>query len=54
MLGGVRGSSGDVPLRDMLMSCKEDMTSFMALVRGEGVKLFRPCTRGSGEGGAGV
>jgi hypothetical protein len=52
MLGGVGGSSGEFPLLDMLISCNEDMTSFIAFVKGEGVKL--PLTPGTGEGGSGV
>ena len=54
MLGGVAGSSGELPLLDILISCNEDMTSFIALVSGEGVKLPLTPDRGSGEGGSGV
>jgi hypothetical protein len=54
MLGGVAGSSGELPLLDMLISCNEDMTSFIALVNGDGVKLALAPGRGSGEGGSGV
>ena len=36
------------------MSCNDDITSFMAFVKGEGVNLPLPGDGGIGEGGAGV